>query len=309
MLFTRILPFLAACVSSQSYDSEKHGSRQLHFDVYHAAANKVHYQNTTNLEFSPTSFTLIHGASEAALVDVPATITQSHELADWVARKLCGKRLSYIYITHGHGDHFMGANILRQRFPGVQLYATPGTISHIVPYLDPGFIAFYWDSLLPGLTANVTGLQFSPLYGSLRLEGHELRPVEVGQGDIMNATVLYVPDLSLVVAGDVVYGNCHQMFEETTTPALQDAWIRALDAIEALRPKVVVPGHMQANDGYGLDHLSSTRLYIRQWKAAMGRAKVWQDVENTMKRLYPNRVGSWILRVSAQTPFHADFNN
>ena len=36
--------------------------------------------------------------------------------ADWIETK--GRRLSRIYITHGHGDHWLGLARLIQRFPG-----------------------------------------------------------------------------------------------------------------------------------------------------------------------------------------------
>ena len=35
--------------------------------------------------------------------------------ADWIETK--GRRLSRIYITHGHGDHWLGLARLIQRFP------------------------------------------------------------------------------------------------------------------------------------------------------------------------------------------------
>lgn len=307
MLGTKfIIPLLAIWGVGQGHRIGDN-AHKLHVDVYHAAAEPVTYQNSTNLEFSPTTFTLIHGAHEAVLVDAPASINHSHQLADWIEATLNGKRLSSIYITHGHGDHFLGSVILRQRFPGVKLYATPGTIQHIEEELDPQFMSFYWDSLFPGQIPDVSGLEFLPVHNTLYLEGHELRAVEVGQGDIMNATVLHVPELSLVVTGDVVYGNCFQMFEETNTTTLQDAWIQAIEKIEALKPAFVIPSHMQPDEKYGTSHLSRTKRYIVDWKGAVKRARVWQDVEASMKRLYPNRVGSFILRVSAQTPFNAIF--
>jgi glyoxylase-like metal-dependent hydrolase (beta-lactamase superfamily II) len=43
-------------------------------------------------------------------------------LADWIETK--GRRLSRVYITHGHGDHWLGLARLIQRFPGVIGLAT-----------------------------------------------------------------------------------------------------------------------------------------------------------------------------------------
>jgi hypothetical protein len=47
-------------------------------------------------------------------------------LGDWIDRS--GKRLTYIYVTHGHGDHWFGVSLLAVGFPGLLVYATEGTI-------------------------------------------------------------------------------------------------------------------------------------------------------------------------------------
>jgi hypothetical protein len=41
------------------------------------------------------------------------------------------------------------------------------------------------------------------------LEGHEIRIIEQGRTDGPNTTSLHVPSIDLVVAGDVVYNQCH----------------------------------------------------------------------------------------------------
>jgi ribonuclease BN (tRNA processing enzyme) len=78
------------------------------------------------LRWSPLSSTLIFGAKEALLVDPPFTRTQIQAVGDWIERS--GRRLAYIYATHGHGDHWFGTGELANRFPGVTCYATDGTI-------------------------------------------------------------------------------------------------------------------------------------------------------------------------------------
>ena len=56
----------------------------------------------------PSSATLIYGDRDAILVDTLITHDQVDALADWTDTK--GRRLSRIYITHGHGDHWLGAS-------------------------------------------------------------------------------------------------------------------------------------------------------------------------------------------------------
>lgn len=78
--------------------------------------------------FSPLSITLIYGKNDAVLVDPPLTIDQANAVGDWVERS--EKRLTHIFVTHGHGDHWFTAAILAERF-GAQVVASPGTIKQM----------------------------------------------------------------------------------------------------------------------------------------------------------------------------------
>src|SRR5260370_20024298 len=89
--------------------------------------------------WSPTSATLIYGDHDAILVDTLATHDQVDALADWIDTK--GRRLSRIYITHGHGDHWLGLARLIQRFPGAKGLATAEVLAQAA---DPGMAA-YWE--------------------------------------------------------------------------------------------------------------------------------------------------------------------
>jgi glyoxylase-like metal-dependent hydrolase (beta-lactamase superfamily II) len=71
----------------------------------------------------PTSATLIYGKRDAVLVDAFLTVEQARALVEWVAAS--GKKLTTIYITHGHGDHFFGVGALLDRFPNAKAVATP----------------------------------------------------------------------------------------------------------------------------------------------------------------------------------------
>lgn len=81
--------------------------------------------------WSPVTCTLIYSTKEAVLVDTPITIKQTEGLITWIEKIASGRRLSYIYITHGHADHFLGLNQLLQRFPEAVPVATRGTLEHM----------------------------------------------------------------------------------------------------------------------------------------------------------------------------------
>ena len=53
---------------------------------------------------------------------------------------------SRIYITHGHGDHWLGLARLTQRFPGATGLATAEVLAQAA---DPA-MAGYWEAPFPG---------------------------------------------------------------------------------------------------------------------------------------------------------------
>ncbi|MGW1912968.1 MBL fold metallo-hydrolase [Streptomyces sp. NPDC002076] len=69
-------------------------------------AGEARLPNGDRLVSSPVTSTLIYGDDDAVLVDPPFTREQTERVGDWVERS--GKRLTRIYSTHGHGDHWFG---------------------------------------------------------------------------------------------------------------------------------------------------------------------------------------------------------
>jgi glyoxylase-like metal-dependent hydrolase (beta-lactamase superfamily II) len=95
--------------------------------------------------FSPLATTLIYGKNDAVLVDPPLTIEQGKAVGDWVAAR--GKKLTRIFVTHGHGDHWFTAGVLAERF-GAQVVASAGTIEQM--RLHTSIREMFWDQLWPG---------------------------------------------------------------------------------------------------------------------------------------------------------------
>src|SRR2546427_9372620 len=174
----------------------------------------------TERTWSPISATLISGENDAVLVDALLTADQGRELADWVAAR--GKNLTSVYITHGHGDHWFGLGFILERFPEAQAFALPAVIEQMRAGSTPEALESFWSPLFPGqLPDNL--VVADPLAGpTLELEGHELVAVEVGHTDTDATTVLHVPDVDLVVAGDAAYNDVHLYLAESSTEGRQE---------------------------------------------------------------------------------------
>jgi len=246
--------------------------------------------------FSPTTATLIFGAAEAILVDALMIVEDVDALGDMIAST--GKRLTTIFVTHGHGDHFLGSERLIARFPGARVVTTRGIVDYIDAHFEEGvktFSAYFGD------TVAKMSLRPSPLDGDvILLEGHELRVVEVPGGDIAPAAVLHIPALDAVVAGDVAYNQIHQMLA-LGGPAEWDKWIESVGIIEGLRPRIVIAGHKKPELDDEADRvLSGTRAYIQDFAEAYQSSETADEIVAVMRSKYPEHGNLTTLMFSAR---------
>jgi glyoxylase-like metal-dependent hydrolase (beta-lactamase superfamily II) len=251
--------------------------------------------------WSPISSTIIMGQRDAVLVDAPLTRTQAAEVGDWIVAT--GKSLREIYITHGHGDHWFGAIPLVERFPGVTIRATNGTTELMAAQNSAEFRADFWDRLFPGqIPDGEVDVSVVDERG-FELEGEVLLPVEVGHTDTDATTMLHVPEIGLVVAGDVVYNGVHLYLAESGGAAGIDEWLAALDVAEALVPAAVIAGHKDPQLADSPSQIQATRRYLtdaRQMLEVSSSAKSFYD---GMLALHPNRLNPGALWGGAITLF------
>jgi glyoxylase-like metal-dependent hydrolase (beta-lactamase superfamily II) len=238
------------------------------------------------LVWSPLSSTLIFGAHDALLVDPPFTRTQVQNVGDWVERS--GRRLAYIYATHGHGDHWFGIGELARRFPGVSVYATEGTIEVMRQQAGQGREQL-WDRIFPGQIPETPVLaEPVPAEGFL-LEGNPVVAVETGHTDTDKTTVLHVPSLGLVTAGDVAYNGVHQYILEGGHGGLRE-WVRAIDRVAELHPRAVVAGHKNASRPDDPAVLDETRRYLQDVIRLLDEKPTAREFYDQMIALYPDRL-------------------
>jgi glyoxylase-like metal-dependent hydrolase (beta-lactamase superfamily II) len=248
--------------------------------------------------WSPISATLISGRHDAVLVDPLMTVEQGMAVADWVSTT--GKNLTTVYVTHGHGDHWFGLGAVRERFPGVRAVATPAVVESMRKWSAPEALQTFWQPRFPDQIPDDNPVA-DPLDGpSFELEGRQLVAVDVGHTDTDNTTVLHVPDLGLVVAGDAAYNDVHQYLAESDSQGRRD-WFAALDIIEALDPRAVVAGHKR----YGHDDnpriIDETRQYIRDFDRVDQETTTAEELYWQMLAVHPHRVNPGALWLSAQS--------
>ena len=248
--------------------------------------------------WAPVSTTLIYGRQEAILVDPPLTAAQARSVADRV--EAVGRRLTCIFATHAHGDHWFTAASLADRFPGAQVVATAATVEqmHRAAQARTGF----WDKILPGQipAAPVTAVPAEDLGNRLVLERHELPIIEVGHSDTDDTSVLHVPALGLVAAGDVVYNGVHQYLVESRDGG-RDAWRRAIDAVEALGAGRIVAGHKNhEHDDDAGRQIRQTRRYLADADELLASEPTPEGFYHAMIRRHPDHLNRSSLWGSSQ---------
>ena len=249
-------------------------------------AGEQRMPNGDPLYWNPLSTTLIYGETDAVLVDPPFIDEHIQAVGDWIKRS--GKRLTAIYATHGHGDHWFGTAELVKRFPGARVYATPGTIELMIQQAGPGREQL-WDKIFPGrIPASPVLAEPIPAEGIL-LEGNVLQAIEVGHTDTDKTTVLHVPSIGLVVAGDVAYNGVHQYIVEGRDGGFEE-WIAALDQVAALQPAAVVAGHKNVEFADDPIVLDQTRQYLRDVIKLLADSSTPEEFFEAMMAIYPDRI-------------------
>jgi glyoxylase-like metal-dependent hydrolase (beta-lactamase superfamily II) len=255
--------------------------------------------------WSPISCTLIHGSKEAVLVDTPITASQAEDLIAWIKTVIPTKKLTTIYITHGHGDHFFGIPLLLKAFPGAKAVATAGTVKHMKQQIEPKVFEVMWGGRFPRQIPQPFELaEALPSSNEFYLEGNGMQAIEVGQADTHDSTVLWVPALKLAVCGDVVYGDVHQMLGECDTKTKRLGWIAAIKKVQALGPELVVPGHKRASEIDGAFHLKNSIRYIEAFEEFLeSGAKDARELSKLMLEAFPTRFNEGALAIGALNSF------
>ncbi|MDQ8701122.1 MBL fold metallo-hydrolase [Streptomyces sp. LHD-70] len=247
--------------------------------------------------FSPTTATLVMGPTEAVLIDTGYAREDVDEIAARVTRH--GKALSAICITHAHPDHYLGLGALLKRFPDAKPVAAPPVADAIRRGLEAARTT--WRARFEGLALDNTIVP-EPLDGSrLTVDGEVLHVMTIGQGDIPDNTVVHVPCIDAVVAGDVVYNGVHP-FLGASGPDEWPQWIASIDAIAALSPRRVVAGHKRPElpDDDLVASLGATRSYIAEFIQAVDQADSARDVISRMLDLYPDHANPSALISAAK---------
>jgi glyoxylase-like metal-dependent hydrolase (beta-lactamase superfamily II) len=248
--------------------------------------------------WAPSSCTLISGPTEGILIDALLTFDNADQIAAMAKRS--GKRITGVYITHGHGDHWLGLARLLEHFPQARGYAAPEVVARAAWEADINKTTNYWTSRFPGELPETPVVPEVLDSDEILVDGQGVNLIHIGQGDIDGSTIFHVPSTDAVIAGDVVYNNVHMMFYEADE-AKRGAWIASIDAIAALNPKIVVAGHKSVGAADLPENtLAASQQYVRDFTAIAKKDGTVEDLVHAMLELHGERDQPHTLWVSAR---------
>ncbi len=248
-----------------------------------------------------TAVSLISGEHDAVLIDALITREEAQRVVDWI--RATGKNLTTIYITHGHGDHFFGLNTILAAFPAARAVTAAAVVPEAQGQVSPQLMQF-WNAVFPGQLPEHPIVPEALDGDAIDLEGRELRIVTVGQSDTGVSTIVHVPSLDAVIAGDVAYNGIHQWLAQTDHEKRMQ-WIASVEKIEALEPKIVVASHKRpdARDDDPAAILHNTRAYIRDFDRSLSESHSAQELVDRMMVLHGGLGNPYTLWTAAQGVF------
>jgi hypothetical protein len=161
------------------------------------------------------------------------------------------------------GTIFFGSPILVKDFPEAKCVATSSVVDCVKGALS-GENLCLWKGMFPNgqIPNEQTVPKPLPTNSEFSIDDHSLFRIDVVLLDTQCSSFLHLPNLKLVVSGDIVYGECSQHFGEANTTEKRKHWLDALDQIAALEPSIVVLGHKRESQADGPYLIDLTKEYI-----------------------------------------------
>ena len=239
--------------------------------VYNADANSFH-----------VNAVVVSGKTEAMVIDTGFTRADALRVAANVLDS--GKTLKTIFISNADPDFYFGAETLKTVFPQAQVLTTPAVREKIQAKLA-GKVAF-WG---PKMGANAPRQPIVPdaISGTTLTVDGETIEVRGTTGELAHRPYVWIPSIKAIAGNIGIFGNLHVWTADTQKTSERKAWLTQLDEMQALRPVLVVPGHMATGTALDDSAIRHTREYLQRFEAELPKAANSADLIATMQKAYP----------------------
>lgn len=250
--------------------------------------------NADDKSFNVNS-TLVYGETEAMVIDAGFTRADALRIAANVLDS--GKQLKTIYVSQADPDYYFGVEALKEVFPNAEVVTTPAVLEKLSSKVA-GKVAFWGPKM--GANAPRTPVQPKALVGNtLRIDGETIEIRGTG-GLLAHRPYAWIPSIQAIVGNIGVFGDLHVWTADTQTAAERSAWVAQLNEMGALKPAVVVPGHMKAGTRTDASAITYTRDYLVTFEKNALTASNSAELIDSMKKSFPNAPAGLALDIGAR---------
>jgi glyoxylase-like metal-dependent hydrolase (beta-lactamase superfamily II) len=251
------------------------------FTSAQAAPLSVKVYNADGNSFNVNS-TLVYGDKEAMVIDAGFTRADALRIAANVLDS--GKNLTTIYVSQADPDYYFGVETLKEIFPQAEVVSSAAVLEKLTAKLA-GKVSF-WG---PKMGANAPRKPVVPraLSGNtLTLDGQTIE-IRGTQGLLAHRPYAWIPSIKAVVGNIGVFGNMHVWTADTQSAAERAAWVAQLDEMAALKPELVIPGHMKAGTPLDASAIAFTKNYLQTFEKNLAANKTSAGLIPAMKQSFP----------------------
>lgn len=209
----------------------------------------------------------VETAEGVVVIDALGSPELARELIAHI-RRLTGKGVSHVIVTHYHADHIYGLQEFKRA--GARIIAHQGALEYLNSDTAAARLAASRAELAPWIDAQthlVPADEWIDGRRELVLGGVRFVLQPVGPAHTPEDLVVFVPGERVLFAGDIVFRGRIPFVGQADS----GHWIRALNTILAFDAKVIVPGHGEQSTSARED-LELTRDYLAYLRETMGRA-------------------------------------
>lgn len=250
--------FVSLACWAGGYDYQLKGEK-LDEGVYAFIGAREHFNRRNGGNIVNTGF--IDTADGAVVIDTGSSRLYGEQQRAWITRHAASGRIAQVYITHAHPDHFLG----NQAYADVPLLALAGTRASIAENGERLSDNLYRlvGTAMSGTQARTPNLPAGE--GSVVVGGRRLQLIALS-GHTDADLAVYDERSATLFTGDLVF---HQ--RAPTTPNADIArWLAALQKLEAIPFKTLVPGHGPVLQGR--EAIAQTRDYLRWLQGSLQEA-------------------------------------
>jgi glyoxylase-like metal-dependent hydrolase (beta-lactamase superfamily II) len=269
---------------------------------------RVHVIPDGRVEFVPNVGIVV--GDDAALVIDTAMGAENGERILREARRIAGDRKLFLTTTHFHPEHAFGA----QAFKGEATYVANEAQAQELADKGAEYVEMFSGfgpalaELLQGVELVAPELTYGGEHARLDLGGIAVELLYYGPAHTRGDQLVLLREQGILFPGDLVENRFLPIFPDED--AVGGRWLALLDRIDALGPRVIVPGHGAPGDLALVAELRTYLLAVRKRVEELhseGRPleAIEAAVDEEMRSRYPDWDNEiWI--VSAAKSFHAE---